>query len=82
MRPLIDNRTRTRRILGGRVRALAPAPVRVAAAPAGLGLTPDVLEELLLAVSDAEDFATTDVRARLGRGRAALEAELARTIEA
>jgi hypothetical protein len=48
----------------------------------GLGLELDVLEELLTAVGDREDVATADARARLCRGRRALEAELARALEA
>lgn len=46
-----------------------------------LGLDADVLEELLRAVGDREDAATADVRARLARGREALELELARGLE-
>lgn len=43
----------------------------------GLGLTAHELEELLTAVGDREDQAGTDARARLQRGRRALERELA-----
>jgi hypothetical protein len=50
-----------------------------AAAPL-LELDTPELEELLVAVADREDAATSDVRARLARGRAALERELARRI--
>lgn len=53
---------------------VTPAPV----AERSLDLTPDVLEELLLAVGDREDMVGPDARARLARGRAALERELVR----
>ena len=66
---------------------IAPAAAAVpAAAPLpldprpGLGLTPPELEDLLTAVGDREDLAGPDERARLRRGRHAIEAELARLL--
>lgn len=56
-------------------RGPAPPP-----AARGLGLTLPDLEELLLAVGDREDTVGTDARARLARGRIALEAELTRLL--
>lgn len=44
-------------------------------------LTAEELVELLTAIGDREDQAGTDARARLARGRRALEAELARALE-
>lgn len=43
----------------------------------GLGLSVDELEELLVAVGDREDQVGEQARARLARGRMALERELA-----
>lgn len=48
-----------------------------------LGLTPVELEDVLIAIGDLEDrTASTDVRARLGRARRALELELADALAA
>lgn len=60
--------------------ATVDAPIVDARQALGLDLTPDVLEELLIAIGDREDHATADVRARLARGRAALERELTRAL--
>jgi hypothetical protein len=57
---------------------VTPAPRR---RPLELGLTPPELEELLTAVGDREDTATAAARARLARGRRALERELAKALE-
>lgn len=55
--------------------ALEPRPAR------GIGaLELDDLEELLVAVGDREDAVGEDARARLARGRRALEHELARLL--
>lgn len=59
--------------------ATVDAPIADARQALGLDLTPDVLEELI-AIGDREDHATADVRARLARGRAALERELTRAL--
>lgn len=62
------------------VDVLTPAP---APAPRGLGLPPDELEDVLVAIGDLEDrTARPDVRARLGRARRRLEAELAEHLTA
>lgn len=58
-----------------------PAPKRPPAPAPTLGLDPLELEELLVAVGDREDQAGTAARARLTRGRRALEAELARALD-
>lgn len=46
----------------------------------GLGLDVDVVEDLLVAIVDREDIAGPDERARLQRGRRAIERELARRL--
>lgn len=55
-------------------------PVVASAARIGLGLTVPELEDLLIAIGDREDLAGPDERARLIRGRRALEAELVRLL--
>lgn len=46
----------------------------------GLGLDVDVVEDLLVAIVDREDIAGPDERARLQRGRRAIERELVRRL--
>lgn len=55
---------------------LAPAPTP------RLGLDALELEAILVAIGDLEDRSGPDVRARLARGRAALELELADALAA
>lgn len=65
------------------VRPPAPAPLaplELGALRAGLGLTPQDLEAVLTAVADRAELAPADERARLARGRLALELELGRAI--
>jgi len=58
-----------------------PAELERALSHAHLGLDPTDLEEVLRAIGDREDQAGGDARARLARGRRALERELAATLE-
>lgn len=78
----LEHRTRPPRL--ARRLALAPTvtPAPAAIPAPALGLTALELEDLLVAIGDLEDRAGTDQRARLARGRAALERELARTMTA
>lgn len=69
------------RLVTPRRRHRRPELAPTTPARAGLGLAIPDLEELLTAVGDREDTVGPDARARLARGRRALELELADALE-